>query len=320
MKASQQATNKEDMEIEKSPSPMSSKVHGVGMKTIPSSSTDHLFKNWWLFDDEKITHCEPSLFPTFFGGSQKPAAVSLFYQRSSLQPSTTSPWPADLIPSQLANIHKEDLHVRQARLTLESTKQMLALRVRHVDDAYDFDREDIRPGFQYVVQLHFNDKVSDLQSKVRSELGLPDKSQFFLIRYEKQDNGSLKMSHFVPDIDCWEEKFLLVKNMDLLHSTDYLVVPNDHPRFTHFADKISLAQISVNLKLKTGGKVADLWVAKYSTEDQLLQAISNFTEVQVKPEQVRIVIGESTVCLADPGYVHTPLADGTEVVLDIEKD
>ena len=274
----------------------------------------HLFKNWWIFDNQNVEKVNVKMLSQLFGGKNHQSAVVLYYQRSELQPGKAFSWPTDAVPPELAEIQKEDISNRKALFSIESLKQRLCLRIRHVDEAYNFDSGNISPGFQHVIQLHFNHSLRDLQDKVKADLSLPSDSRFFLIRYDKLPNGSMKFSHIIPDVNCWTRDFLLVKNMQIFHNNDYLLVPVEHPKFDHFASKVTLANVCVRLKLNAAGGRIDLWVPKYSTAKQLIKTLSPFAAWHIELDDIYLLVdGKLTPMAAVKSLCH--VADDTEVML-----
>lgn len=204
----------------------------------------------------------------------------------------------------------------------ENMKQVLNIKVRQVDEAYDFETEQIIPGSGKVIQLHYNESMKVARQKVRHEFGLPDDSRFFLIHYEPLPNGTIQMASMIPDVNTWEEGFFTVKNLYIYHDTDYLLVPVDHPKFLHFASKISLANTKSRIKLRAMGEQHELWVPRYANNKELVDLLRNFVDWDLKAWDVFIIdFGEKkSLNTIPPLQRSVGIPDDLEIMLERTED
>jgi hypothetical protein len=156
------------------------------------------------------------------------------------------------------------------------------------------------------------------RQKVRHEFGLPDDSRFFLIHYESLPNGTIQMPSMIPDVITWEESFFTVKNLYIYHDTDYLLVPIDHPKFTHFASKISLANTKSRIKLRCLGEVHELWVPRYANNQQLVDYLQNFADWDLRAWDIFILdFGEKRALNTIPALQRSVgIPDDLDIILE----
>lgn len=126
------------------------------------------------------------------------------------------------------------------------------------------------------------------------------------------------MPSMIPDVTSWEEGFFTVKNLYIYHDTDYLLVPIDHPKFTHFASKISLANTKSRVKLRAFGEVQDIWVPRYANNQQLVEFFQTFADWDLKVWDIFIIdYGEKKALNTIPPLQRSAgIPDDLEIILE----
>jgi hypothetical protein len=279
---------------------------------------EYLFNNWWDFDDTRVSKFNINKMAKYFGGQGKENAYILIYRKTSLNAQNQVLKHQEYPESVFQEIKSEEKGLQMLTDNYENMKEVLHIKVRQVDDAYDFNTDQILPGFNKVVQLHYNETMKELRQKVRHEFGLPDDSRFFLIQHETLPNGSIQMASMITDVITWEEGFFNIKNLYIYHDSEYLLVPIDHPKFLHFASKISLANTKSRIKLRSMGEVHEIWVPKYVNNKNLAEALKNFADWDLKIWDIYIIdYGEKKALNSiTPLQRSLGIPDDLEIVLE----
>jgi len=232
--------------------------------------TEYLFNNWWNLDDSRVSRIDVNRLSKYFG-KNKESAYILMYRKVALNANNEQ--IRDAVPPApvFEDIQQEERSMQTFVDSYDIMKTKLRIKVRHVDHAYDHDCQAIKEGQSRTVELDFEETLASLKQKVRGQLDLAPDARFLLVQYDPVANGTVQMPSMITDGDPWQERFLLVKDLMLYHNTDYLVVPVDHPLVPELQDLLSLGNVRVRVKVRTGEKVTEMLIRKYANNQQLLE-------------------------------------------------
>ena len=207
-------------------------------------STEYLFNSWYDFDDSRVGPISVDRLQKYFG-KNKESAYILMYRKTSLNKNNHTIRDQISPTTLLDKIKTEESALIKWTTNFESYKRQLRINICHVDQGFDFIEDQIIPGAPHVsLTLSFKETLRNLRDKVRQAMNLKETDNFILVQYEALPNGTVQMASIITDANNWMEDFFMVKELYLYHNSNYFLLPINHPKYSSFATRITLANVA----------------------------------------------------------------------------